>query len=108
MDTGSATPLVVKKGIVPKDMLMQSAWPVTFVTVDGTVMKGGSAGLRLSLSMVVEQSHDHARSEEVSTHVLAVCDPLWAYEAEIHSMDLIIGYPFLQGYGLAVDAAANS
>jgi len=31
--------------------------------------------------------------------------PLYAYEADLHGTDVIIGYPFLKGFGLQVDVA---
>ena len=35
------------------------------------------------------------------------CEPVWAYEAELHASDLILGYPFLQGFGMLVDPVDN-
>ena len=34
-------------------------------------------------------------------------EAVWAYEAELQSCDLIIRYPYLSGFGLAVDLGAG-
>ena len=33
--------------------------------------------------------------------------PLFAYEADLHGTDIIIGYPFLKAFGLQVDTACD-
>ena len=58
-------------------------------------MTGGSAGMKLQLTFPIRVQ------ESIE---LVKCDELWAYEAELHSTDLILGYPFLTGFGLLVDS----
>ena len=99
IDTGAAVPLVFKTGLFAEDCLKKSVWPVKFVTASGTVMTGGTSGCKLEIWMTVSGSE--------GPEVVA-CNPLWAYEADLKSCDLIIGYPFLSGFGLGVDPCTNS
>ena len=101
VDTGAAIPLVFKSGVLPSEKLMKSTYPVKFLTASGAVMSGGTSGCKLELSFAVAipGTEDCERVH---------CESVWAYEAELHSCDLIIGYPFLSGFGLGVDARANT
>ena len=100
VDTGAAIPLVVRTGLFPQHSLRKSVWPVKFVTASGQVMLGGDTGLRMQLGFSIHDSATGAVSR-------VLCDPLWCYVAQLHSTDLIVGYPFLDGFGLTVDAAAG-
>lgn len=62
-------------------------------------MSGGTTGMRLELSFSVAV-------HGADTVSRVVCEPIWAYEADLFSTDLIIGYPYLSGFGLAVDPRA--
>ena len=104
IDTGAAMPMVIRSGIFPTSMMQRSVWPVKFVTASGSVMAGGTYGLKLEVSLSV-MIPDESGTDLVDR---VQCQPLWAYEAELHSCDLIIGYPFLKGFGLAIDPGANS
>jgi len=101
VDTGATIPLVVRPGLFPQHKLRKSVWPVKLVTASGQVMPGGDTGLRMQLGFAV-----HNGDPDTVSRVL--CDPLWCYVAEIHNNDLLIGYPFLDGFGLTVDPAAGA
>ena len=103
IDTGAAIPLVFRKGLFPESDLSKSTWPVKFVTASGAVMPGGTTGLSVEIVLPVLNSEIvPPRFEGVS------CAPVWAYEAELHNTDVIIGYPYLAGFGLGVDPGANA
>ena len=53
VDTGSATPLVVRRDVFSETELSKATWPVTFLTASGQVLPGGSSGIKLQLSLVV-------------------------------------------------------
>ena len=101
VDTGAAMPLVIRTGAFPASVIQKSTWPVKFVTASGTVMTGGTTGVKLEISLPVA-----VPGQELVNRV--ECEALWAYEADLHSTEMIIGYPFLKGFGLAVDPGANS
>ena len=95
VDTGAAVPLVFRKDLFPREYLSKSVCPVKFVTASGNTMMGGLAGLKLQLTfpILVDESTE-----------TVICDEMWPYEAELHSTELILGYPLLTGFGLGVDS----
>ena len=103
IDTGAATPLVCRRELFPTTDSQPSVWPVTFITASGGVMNGGSEGLKLQVNLPV---YDYTATETRS--YTASCEPLWAYVAELGYTYLIIGHPFLEGFGLSVDPASGS
>ena len=109
VDTGAAMPLVVKSGLFPLTEIQKSVWPVKFVTASGTVMPGGTTGVKVEISfaVAVPQEHGVPGGDKFDKQVV-VCEPIWAYEADLHKTDLILGYPFLKGFGLAVDPVAEA
>jgi predicted aspartyl protease len=100
IDTGAAVPVVVKKGLFDSKLLQGSICPVKFVTASGQELTGGTTGLKLQLKFSVRDT-ETGMAKNVS------CEPIWAYEADLHATDLILGYPFLQGFGLIVDTVEN-
>ena len=108
VDTGAAIPLVVRSGLFPLTEIQKSVWPVKFVTAAGAVMTGGTTGVKLELSFSVSAPSGHVIPGGDLNSRIVVCEPVWAYEAELHKTDLILGYPFLQGFGLAVDPVAGA
>ena len=110
IDTRSATQLVVREGAIPITDLSKYVWQVTFLTASGQVLPGGSQGLKLQLNLSVQDdlrvSDDHELNHGTGYTTVA-CVPIWAYSAKLHQTDLIIGYPFLDGFGLAVDPTAG-
>ena len=70
------------------------------MTASGAVMSGGTTGCKLELNFSVAVL-------DTEVHNRVVCESVWAYEADLHSCDLIIGYPYLSGFGLAVDPGAG-
>ena len=101
MDTGAAISLVLRHGTFLESDLKKSSWPVKFVTASGAVMPGGTTGLKLELTLPISGFPEQGIGR-------IGCEPVWAYEADLHSTDLIIGYPFLAGFGLAVDPGTSS
>ena len=96
VDTGAKIPLVFKHGLIPQDKLMKASFPVKFSTVDGQTMEGGKHGLLMELRLPVWMQERHRVARTV---------PLFAYEANIHGVDMIMGYPFLKVFHLQVDTA---
>ena len=94
VDTGAAVPIVFRRGLFAEKFLKKSVCPVKFVTASGQAMTGGNAGMKLQLTFPIKVKE---------TTELVCCDELWAYEADLHSTDLILGYPFLNGFGLLID-----
>ena len=98
LTTETAIPLIIKKGVLPDACLQNSGWPVKYTTANGDAMEGGATGLRVQVSLSVLSCQEQ---------VLVQCDPMWAYVADLHVIDVIISYPFLEGFGLTVDAAGS-
>ena len=95
IDTGAAIPLVFRKGLFSESDLSRSTWPVKFVTASGAVMAGGTTGVSMEIVLpVLNSDTQSSRMENVT------CASVWAYEAELHNTDVIIGYPYLAGFGL--------
>ena len=67
-------------------------------------MDGGTSGLKLEVCLSV-MTPDVTGTDWVDR---VYCQSWWAYEADLHSCDLILGYPFLKGFGLAIDSGANA
>jgi len=103
VDTGAAVPLVVKQGLFSQDQLLKSMWPVQFRTASGAKLPGGEFGLYLELSFLVTIPGPNGQDLE-----MVHCEPMWTYEAELHETEMIIGYPFLAGFGLTVDPVARN
>ena len=82
VDTGSAMPLVVKKGIFPASDIQKAVWPVQFVTTSGDAMILGSTCLKLEISFSV------AVPETDSVNIV-LCERLLAYEANLCSTEVI-------------------
>ena len=95
VDTGAKVPLVFRKDLLPKPCLKKACYPVHFLTVDGQRMEGGTHGQFMELWLPIY------RNERLIT---ARTCALFAYEADIKDIDIIMGYPFLKAFKLSVDA----
>ena len=94
VDTGAKIPLVFRKNLFPKTSLKKACFPVNFTTVDGQRMEGGNHGLFLELWLPV-----HRQGRLINARTCS----LFAYEADIQGIDIIMGYPFLKVFNLFVD-----
>ena len=95
VDTGAKIPLVCRHGLFPKSCLKKASFPVHFSTVDGQRMDGGTHGLFLEFWLPMWRQGRLITARTCS---------LFAYEANIQGIDIIIGYPFLKVFNLLVDA----
>ena len=95
VDTGAAVPIVFRTGLFAAEKLQKALWPVKFMAANGQRLHGGEQGLRLQVCLPVRDSTDCQHA--------GVCSPLWGYQANLHSTDVILGYSFLRGFGLLVD-----
>ena len=95
VDTGAKIPLVFRHGLFPRRVLRKACFPVNFTTADGQPMAGGTHGLFLEFLLPIWR---HGRLINART-----CS-LFAYEANIQGVDVIMGYPFLKVFNLSVDA----
>ena len=82
VDTGSRIPIVFRRGLVPSGVLKTASFPVKFKTADGNLMTGGTHGLLLELRLPVVS---------LERLITARTIPLFAYEADIHGVDVIVG-----------------
>ena len=96
VDTGAKIPLVFQRGLIPSTSLRKAAFPVKFTTVDGQAMEGGTYGTFLEFRLPIW------RQERLIT--ARTCS-LFAYEANVQGVDIIMGYPFLKAFNLQVDSA---
>ena len=94
VDTGAKIPLVFRNGLIPLKALKKASFPVHFSTADGHDMEGGTRGLFMEMRLPAISK---------GRLVVARTVPLFAYEADIHGVDVIIGYPFLKVFNLVVD-----
>ena len=94
VDTGAKIPLVFRRGLLAGDALRKATFPVQFSMVDGQNMEGGSHGIFVELRLPVNVAGRLIDARTV---------PLFAYEANIHGIDVIVGYPFLKVFNLSVD-----
>ena len=99
VDTGAKIPLAFRKGLFAKEALKVAQFPVHFSVADGQPMEGGTHGAFLQLRLPVHTDQGL---------VLAKTARLFAYEANIRGMDVIVGYPFLKSFGLSVDTSNDS
>ena len=99
VDSGARLPLTVREDLFPRNRLKRAKFPVAFTTVDGSPMKGGQSGLFVTLKLPICTSND--KFEVVRTQ------PLFAYVAELHDVDVIIGYPFLKAFNIMVDCTQD-
>ena len=95
VDTGPAVPIVFRTGLFAASLLQEALWPVKFMTANGQHLQGGKQGLKLQVCLPVRDSSDYQQWGSRSS--------LWGYQADLHSTDVILGYPFLRGFGLLVD-----
>ena len=95
IDTGAKIPLVFRQGLFDPKVLKKACFPVHFSTADGQSMEGGTHGLFLEFRLPV-----WSRGRLISAKTCS----LFAYEANIHGVDIIMGYPFLKVFNLCVDA----
>ena len=95
VDTGAKIPLVFRRGLIEPASLKAAVFPVQFSTVDGRPMEGGSKGLLLELRLPACVNQDILMVRTL---------PLFAYEGDIHDIDVIIGYPFLKVFNLCINA----
>ena len=65
-------------------------------------MRGGKKGLFLQLQLPVKVSH---RADDC--YEIVRTQHLFAYEAALDAVDVIIGYPYLKAFNLMVDCAQN-
>ena len=99
VDTGCSVPLIIRRQLLSSDCLKPARFPVSFLTASGEGLEGGQFGLHISLTIPVKQDDDR--------FVAAVCSPLWAFEAQVTGVDIIVGYPFLALFGFSVHPAEN-
>ena len=99
VDTGARLPLTFKSGTFAKQKLRRAKLPVKFTTVTGDTMTGGSEGVFMSLRIPVCTEKDQ--------FVFVKTRPLFAYEANVCGVDLIIGYPFLKAFNLVIDCGRD-
>ena len=99
IDSGARIPLAMRIGLFPKERLQKAQFPVAFTTADGSPMTGGTHGVFLGLCLPVRV--DSGDSKIIRTY------PIFAYEAPLHGVDLIIGYPFLKAFDLVLDAVTD-
>ena len=98
-DSGARIPLTIRHGVFPDDKLKPARFPVQFCTVNGTPMQGGERGLFASLRLPICVKGDK--------FVFVKTMALFAYVADIHDVDVIVGYPFLKAFNLLIDCAQD-
>ena len=94
VDTGAKIPLAFRKGLLAESTLRKAAFPVHFSLADGQAMDGGKRGTFLELRLPV-----WAKGQLIT----AKTTPLFAYEANIVGVDIIMWYQFLKAFALHVD-----
>ena len=94
VDTGAKIPLAFRKGLLAEKSPRQAAFPVHFSLADGQAMDGGKRGTFLELRIPVWSQ---------GQLITAKTTPLFAYEVNLHGVDIIMGYPFLRAFYLNVD-----
>lgn len=99
VDTGARTPITFRTGLFADRKLITAKYPVRFTQADGTPMTGGRRGLFLSLQLPVCNGADQYQFVRTM--------PLFAYEADLHGTDVLIGYSFMKAFNLAVDCGAD-
>ena len=99
VDSGARLPITVREGLLPTGRMRKAKFPVTFSTVAGQHMKGGQKGVFVSMHLPVQVPN--------GTFEVVKTQPLFAYEAAIAEVDVIIGYPFLKAFNLMVDCGQN-
>ena len=99
VDSGARLPLVFRTGLFPTERLQNAQFPVSFTTADGSVMHGGKLGVFLGLCLPVQVGS--GESSLIRTY------PIFAYEAPLHGVDILIGYPFLKAFDLVIDAVSD-
>ena len=87
VDTGAKIPLVFRKGLLASKSLRKATFPVHFSMVDGQRMEGGTHGIFVELQFPVYREGRLINAKTVK---------LFAYEADIRGIDVIVGYPFLK------------
>ena len=94
-DIGAKIPLVFRQGLFDRKSLKKASFPVHFSTVDGQSMDGGTHGLFLEFRLPV-----WSRGRLITARICS----LFACEANIHEVDIIMGYPFLKVFSLSFDS----
>ena len=95
VDTGAKIPLAFRQGLFAQKYLRKANFPVRFTTADGQHMNGGNYGLFIELMLPIWREGRLINAQTCS---------LFAYEADIHGVDIIMGYPFLKVFNICVDA----
>ena len=98
IDTGARIPIAFRSGLIEDKLLHKAQFPVKFSVADGQPMSGGTHGTFLGIKLPIKQNNKE---------VLVRTAPLFAYEASIVGMDLIIGYPFLKAFGISIDTSQD-
>ena len=94
IDTGAKIPLVFRKDLFPRTCLRKARLPVVFSTVNGDIMEGGTHGLFLEFWLPV-----YKKGQLITARTCS----LFACEANVQNVDIIMGYPFLKAFDLNVD-----
>ena len=85
VDTGAKIPLVFRRDLFPRTCLKKARQPVVFSTVNGDIMEGGTHGLFLEFWLPV-----YKKGRLITARTCS----LFAYEANVQNVDIIMGYPF--------------
>ena len=98
-DSGARIPLTIRHGVFPEEKLKSARYPVQFCTVNGKPMRGGDSGLFASLRLPICVKGD--------MFIFVKTMALFAYTADLHDIDIIVGYPFLKAFNLLIDCAQD-
>ena len=101
IDTGCRLPLIFKKGLIPSSLLVRAERPIKICTADNSPLRGGDRGCLMNLEIPI-----YVGSGSGSADTLQVQN-VWAYEANIHGSDMILGYIFLKRFNLIVDCSTD-
>lgn len=98
VDTGCRIRLLCKPGVFSAHSLEQAKLPLQIMSADGSHVEGGTHGIKMALKLPINRA---------GRGITITFPEAWCWVANITSVDLIIGYPYLQMHRLLVDTGEN-